>query len=254
LKKKGKNTVTLDVLKEKTVIQALADTDISFMQVRQYQIARAIVMDSYTPKEERGVWIWGPPRVGKSRLIRDLDDSLYIKPQSKWWDGYDGEKIVLLDDLDTPCLGHYLKIWTDRYPCSGEIKGGTVKLQHDYFVVTSNYSIDNLFKDSDEEIRLAVKARFNEVYIPDKTQVPKIPENKNLRELKRDINQYLACKDGIVGDNRMTFTLPEVYGKENAWSPNPPYTNLKLYNEYKLARSSWKNFQDSNVGTEFEGF
>jgi len=33
----------------------------------------------------------------------------------------------------------------DRFPCSGEVKGSTVPLRHDTFVITSNLSIDELF-------------------------------------------------------------------------------------------------------------
>lgn len=42
-------------------------------------------------------------------------------------------------------LGHYLKIWADRYACTGETKGGTIPLNHDKFIVTSNYSIADIF-------------------------------------------------------------------------------------------------------------
>lgn len=66
---------------------------------------------------------------------------------NKWWDGYTGQKVVLIDDLDSDCLGHYLKIWADRYKCSGECKGSTIPLAHQTLIVTSNYSIDALFKD-----------------------------------------------------------------------------------------------------------
>ena len=84
---------------------------------------------------------------------------MYIKAQNKWFDGYAGERVILLDDLDTNILGHYLKIWSDKYSCQGEVKGGTVKLRHHVFVVTSNYSIKELFKD-DEQMHDAIKRRF----------------------------------------------------------------------------------------------
>jgi len=46
-------------------------------------------------------------------------------------------------------LGHYLKIWADKYSCSGEVKGSTVPLLHKYFIITSNYSIDHLWSDKE---------------------------------------------------------------------------------------------------------
>ncbi len=49
--------------------------------------------------------------------------------------------------MDTPALGHFLKIWADGAPCKGEVKGATINLQHHKFVVTSNFSIEKLFKD-----------------------------------------------------------------------------------------------------------
>lgn len=76
---------------------------------------------------------------------------------SKWFDGYKGEKVIIIEDLDKyTChanqLGHYLKIWGDKYRCSGEIKGGTVPLLHRVLIVTSNYQIKDLFAPDEERM------------------------------------------------------------------------------------------------------
>ena len=61
--------------------------------------------------------------------------------------------------MDGNFLGHYLKIWADKCACTGEIKGGVVKLCHTTFIVTSNYSIEAMWKD-DPVMAAAIKRRF----------------------------------------------------------------------------------------------
>lgn len=108
-------------------------------------------LENFNSPDVRGVWIYGKPGSGKSYYVRyDLlgrgreagtELTLYSKAQNKWWDGYRGQSLVLLDDLDTQgaCLSHYLKIWLDRYAVTGEIKGGTTPLTYEKFYITSNY-------------------------------------------------------------------------------------------------------------------
>ncbi len=102
--------------------------------------------------------MYGPPGTGKSHAARTKFPDAYIKSQNKWFDGYSGQNAIILDDLDTNTLGHYLKIWTDKYPCVGEVKKGTVPLLHDHFIITSNKSIDELF-EADPVMAEAIKRR-----------------------------------------------------------------------------------------------
>lgn len=50
------------------------------------------------------IWIWGPTRTGKSwRARKEIigDNPFYIKnAANKWWDKYDNEKYVLIEDMD----------------------------------------------------------------------------------------------------------------------------------------------------------
>jgi len=104
------------------------------------------------------IWLWGPPGIGKSRTARDSANNFYPKPLNKWWDGYLGQDTVIIDDWEKDChLGHYLKIWADRYDFIGETKGGSVRIRPRHIFVTSNYSPDACF--TGEEL-VAIRRRF----------------------------------------------------------------------------------------------
>jgi len=144
--------------------QAVKD---GLIHIKEYAKLKASVdlfkvntMEMADSPDVRGLWYYGEPGTGKSRKAREDNPEAYLKSQNKWWDGYTGQKVVILDDFDKGgvCLGHHLKIWSDRYKCTGEVKGSTVPLQFDKFIITSNYSIDGLFEDP--EMRAALKRRF----------------------------------------------------------------------------------------------
>ena len=110
----------------------------------------------------RGIWIYGKAGSGKSRWVREHCKPLYPKLCNKWWDGYQGEPYVVMDDImpEHKFLSQQLKIWTDRYDCILETKGAAVHSQYQWFIITSQYSIDEVFEDSRD--REALHRRIQE--------------------------------------------------------------------------------------------
>jgi len=150
----GLDALTAAIDEGKSLLET-ADIDPS-TYVRNYRGLihyQGLKQKPYEAEGVRGIWIYGAPGVGKSYAARHsasqkFGDSVFLKSQSKWWDGYTNQKCVILDDADEGCvgLGHHIKIWADRYACSGEVKGGTVHLQHHQFIVTSNYHPRDLWE------------------------------------------------------------------------------------------------------------
>ena len=110
-------------------------------------------------RTDKNLWIYGIPGCGKTYYATHLYEKYYIKNQNKWWDGYNGEECVILDDLDKAEMGHYIKIWADNYSSIGEIKNGHIKLSYKIFIITSNYMPISLWPN-DESMQLAICRRF----------------------------------------------------------------------------------------------
>lgn len=81
----------------------------------------------------------GPSGTGKTRNASDTYPDAYWKPAGKWWDGYDGQETVIVDEM----YGHRFPFsdllrLTDRYPYSVEVKGGVIEFTSRRIVFTSN--------------------------------------------------------------------------------------------------------------------
>ena len=89
-------------------------------------------------REVNVICIVGDAGAGKSRYAYDNYPTLYSKPRGEWWDGYTGQKQVLLDDYYGYLPYCELLRVLDRYPLQLPVKGGYIYAQYDTIIITSN--------------------------------------------------------------------------------------------------------------------
>lgn len=87
---------------------------------------------------------------------------------NKWWDKYEGQKNVLIEDIDTShaYMGFYLKIWADKYAFPVEIKNSGDLVRPESIIVTSNYPIEVVFPDP--SIHQPLQRRFKVIHKTEK--------------------------------------------------------------------------------------
>ena len=124
--------------------------------------------------KDKNLWLWGPPGSGKSSYVYSRWPKAFRKPKNKWWDGYQFEDVVILDDVvtkDGDWMNGFLRQWADRYGFIAEIKGASAHIRPQRFIVTSNFSIDELFASCTDADREAIHRRFKEVHMGNRAEL-----------------------------------------------------------------------------------
>jgi len=83
---------------------------------------------------------WGPPGVGKSYWCNTWFEDAYRKrPDTKWWDGYEEEDTIIIDEFRGQIDYRMFLQICDRYPLCLEIKGGHTYAAWTRVIIISNY-------------------------------------------------------------------------------------------------------------------
>ncbi len=115
------------------------------------------------------IWLWGSTGVGKSHLAHRLCRSyeFYPKDTSTWWDLYEGEQLIWIDELrsESDLSFQYLLRVLDKYPFPVQYKGGYSYLTANIFIITTLYSVEDSYTSVGEDVTQLVRRVHHQVEI-----------------------------------------------------------------------------------------
>lgn len=108
------------------------------------------ILQEHRVSKPKCYWFYGPTGVGKTYRAKNLGKSYYIKNSSKWWDDYNQEDVIIIDDFrkDNMPFDYLLRL-LDENKCIGEIKGGFVKINSPIIVITCDVGPHSYWQDND---------------------------------------------------------------------------------------------------------
>jgi hypothetical protein len=121
--------------------------------VKNYQAVRHVELYlKYNEPEElrtdlQVINIWGPSGKGKTRHVYEKETRIFRPISFKWWEGYDGHSVVLLDDIRKDfCKFHELLNLLDIYPYRVECKGSSRQLRAKKIYITTPIPLVDMYE------------------------------------------------------------------------------------------------------------
>lgn len=180
-----------------------------------------------------GTWYHGTSNVGKTTLISKLYPGAYLKrAQNKWFDGYNDEDVVVVDDLDKThtYMAYELKKLADAFCYMVEVKNDSRYIRPKKCVVTSQYTIEQIWFGEPETI-VALNRRFNVIEVTKDNrdilamfQQAEIKDDDDVIEIKQEqkkptaIEKAFAKQQLLKKKNEVTITFNK---------PKPPQIEIE---------------------------
>lgn len=107
---------------------------------RGLQCLRSLTVTARLRMQLRVIALVGATGLGKTRFVFDRFPDCYrvVNHQVPWYDGYDGQKVVLYDDYSGGMNRDLFLQHIDVYPCQVPVKGGHVPWNPELIFITSN--------------------------------------------------------------------------------------------------------------------
>lgn len=144
-----------EIVKETNSMRQVVEVATSYQAVKfaELYLKYAEAPRPYGPRNV--YWYWGDTGTGKSYTARHKAPNAYMTKSFKWWDGYDGEKEVILDEIRGDfCKFHEMLTLLGEMPFRVECKGGSRQALYDTIYITSHERPERLWQSVEDKSQL----------------------------------------------------------------------------------------------------
>lgn len=137
-------------LKEKVSIKVIADEHFG-TYIRYYRGVHTYqqLQSEHRTTKPQVFWRWGLTGTGKTRYCIEKHPLHYMKDGTKWWDGYDQQEAIIIDDFDGAWPFRDLLRLLDFNAYQGQTKGGYVKVNSPFIYITCEYAPEHYWNGND---------------------------------------------------------------------------------------------------------
>lgn len=144
-----------DILKETGSMAQVCETATSYQAAKMGEMILKYNEQPRAYGARRVVWHWGDTGTGKTYKVYKDHPEVFCPMSFKWWDGYDGHKVVLLDDIRGDfCKFHEILMLTGERPFRVESKGGSRQAIYDTIYITSPFHPSDLWQTIEDKSQL----------------------------------------------------------------------------------------------------
>jgi len=156
-------------------------------------------------------YLWGPPGTGKTRRVfREHGTSaVYKKLDGQWWDGYEGQDVVLFDDFYGTIPLSYLLQLLDGHPLSVNVRGSTRVAKWTKVYITSNRPFETMYPGEPAEKIAALRRRIPSANI-ERIEFPRPAPAVIEEEVRETQVKVPEAPTGIVAPDGPLFTAQDV--------------------------------------------
>lgn len=210
-----------------TLKQLAADDEGGIAVVKFHKgltILRSLTRPNRT-KPPRIFWLWGATGLGKTRLafkcgralsrtsVGTSDDIWVSSGGLRWFDGYDGQTVAILDDFrnkHVTSFAFFLRL-LDRFPMLVEFKGGSVQWTPQYIFITCPYSPTRCFEKRGEHVPEDMDQLRRRL-----TSIVEVEEALDTKELRRAFVAALGRDCGLdrLGESPISEMVRTVLPKD----------------------------------------